>query len=278
LPVKQEVVGSSPISTAKSSRDRAAAARLVHNQKVEGSSPSPATNGPLARRSSTRLITAGWWVRFPQGPPKSIKKGRSLLEVQVTIMRIRKNHLTLIHDLEFRNTTESKLTLDDVNERILRFMKMDPMGSYTLEIGTDSQVHDGYTKFITGIIIARKGKGAWACYRQIIVPREIDSVKEKLSTETSYSEEIAAYFDEDRRRAMEDIILPYIYHGASFEAFINIDAGSDILRNKTAPYVKEMVRRAESMGMLAKIKPDSIAASCYANRYTKKPYRAIAAR
>lgn len=181
-------------------------------------------------------------------------------------------HLTMIHDLEFRNTTEKGLSLEKVHERVLHFMRLDPKAVYKFIIGTDCQVHPGHTKFITGVVIQRMGKGAWACYRQVIMPRNYISIKEKLSTETSYSEEIALFFDEHRRTEMEDIVLPYIYQGASFEMFIHIDAGSDKLRNKTAMFVDEMVRRVESMGMVPIIKPDSYVASAYANKFSKKPY------
>jgi predicted RNase H-related nuclease YkuK (DUF458 family) len=182
------------------------------------------------------------------------------------------HHLTMIHDLEFRNTTEKGLSLEKVHDRILHFMRMDPKAEYKFIIGTDCQVHPGHTKFITGVVIQRMGKGAWACYRQVIMPRALISVKEKLSTETLYSEEIAMSFNEQRRSEMEDIVLPFIYQGASFEMFIHIDAGADKLRNKTAIFVDEMVRRVESMGMVPIIKPDSYVASSYANRFSKKPY------
>jgi predicted RNase H-related nuclease YkuK (DUF458 family) len=72
---------------------------------------------------------------------------------------------------------------------------------------------------------------------------------------------------------MEDIVLPFVYQGASVEMFIHIDAGKDKLKNKTAMFVEEMVRRVESMGMVPVIKPDSYVASSYANRFSKKPYQ-----
>ncbi|WP_139491523.1 ribonuclease H-like YkuK family protein [Brevibacillus dissolubilis] len=182
----------------------------------------------------------------------------------------KKNHLTLIHHGEFQNTTNRRMTLEDVYARMLHFMQQDPRAAYELCIGTDSQVHRWYTTFITGLVLRRMGKGAWACYRKVVVPRRFDSIAEKLSTETAYSEEIAMHFVDIRLHEMEDIVLPYVYQGASLEAFVHIDAGDDIVRNKTAPYVMEMVRRVESMGMTAKIKPESTIASSYANKFTKK--------
>ncbi len=91
--------------------------------------------------------------------------------------------------------------------------------------------------------------------------------------ETALSEEIATYYDESKRRDMENIVLPHLYQGASLDMFIHIDAGADEHRNRTAKFVQEMVRRVESVGMVAVIKPDCYVASSYANRFSKKPYK-----
>lgn len=151
-------------------------------------------------------------------------------------------------------------------------MRLEPAATYKFIIGTDCQVHSGHTKFITGVVIQRLGKGAWACYRQVIVHRALHSIKEKLSMETALSEEIATYFDEAKREDMENIVLPHLYQGASFDMYIHIDAGDDENKNRTAKYVQEMVTRVESVGMVPVIKPDCYVASAYANRFSKKPY------
>jgi predicted RNase H-related nuclease YkuK (DUF458 family) len=191
----------------------------------------------------------------------------------VIVMKNKEYNIT--NELEFRNTSENKLNLEQVHERIIRFIKLDPKGEYKFIIGTDCQVHRGYTKFITGVVIQRPGNGAWACYRQVILPRQVNSIKEKLSTETSLSEEIALFFSEGKRQEMENIVLPFVYKGSSFESYIHIDAGSDPIKNKTALYVAEMVLRVESMGMVPIIKPDSYVASAYANRYSKKQHQIV---
>lgn len=177
-------------------------------------------------------------------------------------------------ELRFQNISESKLSFDEVSQRIFQFIAHDPKAHYHFAIGTDSQVHNGFTKFITGVIIRRMGKGAWACYRQVIVPREFTSLREKLTMETSLSQEMACYFSVDAVRRMEELLLPYVYQGAALETFIDIDAGTEPFVNKTSMYVQEMVARVEAMGMYAaRVKPDSYCASAYANRYTKKPAR-----
>jgi uncharacterized protein len=176
--------------------------------------------------------------------------------------------------MRFQNLTESKLSPEDVYRRILRFICQDPGASYQFMIGTDSQGHGDYTKFVTGIIIHRLGKGAWACYRTVVVPREIVSVQEKLSMETALSQEIAALFSGEAIRRLEDVLLPHVLQGAGLTLYIDIDAGTEPKLNVTAKYVQEMVERVEAMGEYApRVKPDACAASAYANRHTKRPAR-----
>ncbi|WP_071394933.1 ribonuclease H-like YkuK family protein [Bacillus tuaregi] len=168
----------------------------------------------------------------------------------------------------FQNSQERNMTFEHAFNKIIKFMNLDRNGNYRLMIGTDSQVHVQYTRFITGIVILNEGKGAWACIRKVIVPRRMRMLHERISKETSLTEEIVTMFTEERINRMIDIVLPNIYRGASFtmEGHLDIGAGN---RNKTRAFVEEMVERIESMGIEPKIKPNSFVASCYANRFTK---------
>lgn len=190
---------------------------------------------------------------------------------------MKRRQVPFIHENVFRNISESRMTLDDVLGRIKSFMRSDPRAAYQLVIGTDAQVHAGHTKFITSIAILRPGRGAWFCYRQVILPREVRSIREKLSLETSFSQEIALYFDADKRAGLEDIILPYVYQGAALAMFVDIDAGTDAKQNRTSAIVADLVGRIEAMGLTARVKPEAIVASSVSNRFTKSPYRGHAA-
>lgn len=147
-------------------------------------------------------------------------------------------------------------------------MNRDPRGKYRLMVGTDSQVHCNRTVFITGIVIQNEGKGAWACIRKNIIPRKMLHLHERISYETSLTEKIVSLFTTERKNEMINVVLPYIYQGATFtmEGHLDIGAGK---RNKTREFVNEMVTRMESIGVEPKIKPDAFVASSYANRYTK---------
>lgn len=168
----------------------------------------------------------------------------------------------------FQNLQEKYMSFDSVFEHIKNFMKQDPLGNYRLMFGTDSQVHARETVFITGIVIQRERKGAWACIRKTSVPRKMTNLHERISYETSLTEEVVSMFTEDLKDQLINIILPHIYKGSSFTVEGHIDIGIG-KRNKTREFVKEMVSRMESLGVEPKIKPDAFVASSYANRYTK---------
>jgi len=168
----------------------------------------------------------------------------------------------------FQNLQEQNMTFDEVFERILKFMSRKPNGNYKLMVGTDSQVHMDRTIFITGIVIQNEGKGAWACIRKSIVPRKMLHLHERISYETSLTEEIVYQFTEEHKNRMIDIVLPHIYKGATFTMEGHLDIGSG-KRNKTREFVQEMVSRLETIGVEPKIKPEAFVASSYANRFTK---------
>jgi uncharacterized protein len=173
-----------------------------------------------------------------------------------------------LYQMSFQNLQEKNLSFDQVFERIMKFMKLNPSGNFRLMIGTDSQVHKRNTVFITGIVIQNQGKGVWACIRKIIIPRKMTHLHERISLELSLTEEIVSLFTEDRKNQLIDIILPYLYQGSTFSMEGHIDIGTGN-RNKTREFVKEMVTRMESMGVEPKLKPNAFVASSYANRYTK---------
>ncbi|WP_249870855.1 ribonuclease H-like YkuK family protein [Oceanobacillus saliphilus] len=160
------------------------------------------------------------------------------------------------------------MSFSQVFQYIKRFMYHDPNGCYKLMFGTDSQIHPSHTRFITGIVIHCETKGAWACIRKVIIPRKLNNLHERISFETTLTEEVVSMFTEEKKEQLIDIVLPNIYKGASFAIEGHIDIGSGS-RNKTKIFVDEMVLRMESLGIEPKIKPDSFVASSYANHFTK---------
>jgi len=166
----------------------------------------------------------------------------------------------------FYNLTESSMSFEDVMKRMMSFIKIDPCSEYVLSIGSDSQVHQEETKFITAIHLHRVGKGAWGCLRNYNIRRRITSVREKISIETALSQEIAYLFSLQYLIEITELLVPYIDEGADFKLEIHLDIGK---KGMTKDLINEMTGRITAMGLEAKIKPDSYAASSYANRYTK---------
>jgi uncharacterized protein len=166
----------------------------------------------------------------------------------------------------FYNLSESDMTFEQVVERLIAFMKKDPRAIYTLSIGTDSHVHQKETRFISAIHLHRKGRGAWGCLKNVTIRRPILSLREKISHETALSQEIACMFTSDVIDQFSTILLPYIDEGADLNVEIHLDIGR---KGLTKELIQEMVGRITSMGLEAKIKPDSYCASSYANKYTK---------
>jgi predicted RNase H-related nuclease YkuK (DUF458 family) len=160
------------------------------------------------------------------------------------------------------------MTFEQVFAHIVKFMRFQPSGNYSLIVGTDSQVHSKQTLFITGIVIRNNGKGVWACIRKVTIPRRNLHLHERISYETSLTEEVVSLFTMERKSKLIDIVLPHITRGASFKMEGHIDIGFG-KKNKTRQFVQEMVQRMASAGVEPKIKPDAFVASSYANRYTK---------
>lgn len=174
-------------------------------------------------------------------------------------------------DYEFYNLSNDNMSFDEAFDNILSFVKQEPNATYLLSVGTDAQEHGTHTRFITAIHIhgIRKdgiGRGAWGCLKKLIIPRRMNSLKEKISTELSLSQEIASLFTSDKIDEIFEILLPHSEDDINFTFSIHLDVGK---KGATKNLINEMTGRIESMGLEAKIKPDSYAASSYANKYTK---------
>lgn len=169
-------------------------------------------------------------------------------------------------EMTFYNSSEKNMSFNDVISRVLSFIKRNPQGEYNLALGTDSQVKLEYTVFITAIIIHNIGKGAWGCVSKLIVPREINNLKEKIFIEATRTQQLAFMFTPEIFEEITNILLPYIDKGASFHHEIHIDIGT---KGATRKLIKETIGYFAGLGFETKIKPESYAASSYANKYTK---------
>ncbi|MDM5156172.1 ribonuclease H-like YkuK family protein [Bacillus sp. DX1.1] len=166
----------------------------------------------------------------------------------------------------FYNLSEQNMDFERVFTHICNFIERDPRNLYRLSIGTDSQAHQKYTRFITAIHLHRVGKGAWGCLRQKAIHKKPPTLREKIYLETQFSQEIACLFTPDHIRQIWDLLHPYGHEGAGFVMEIHLDIGNDGL---TKEFILDMTMKVRAMGLTPKIKPDAYAAFSYANRYTK---------
>ena len=165
----------------------------------------------------------------------------------------------------FRNTKQETLTFSEMFSRILRFIKEDPKSSYRIAIGTDSMVKTS-SCFITAVLVHRVGKGAIGFLKKVIIPRQIHSLREKISTEITFTQEIAYMFTPERI----DQIYEAVFTDDDDKNHLNLEIHLDIgPQGPTKELIKEMVNRVSGMGFDIKIKPFATAASSLADRYTK---------
>lgn len=164
----------------------------------------------------------------------------------------------------FRNTQQEVLTFPEVFCRIIKFIQADPNSSYRIAIGTDSQVRTK-SYFVTAILIHRIGKGAVGFLKEVVIPRNIKSLREKISIEIALTQEVAYLFSPEIIEQIYETILTNDYHN-QLGLEIHLDIGPN---GPTKELIKEMVQRVSGLGFDVKIKPFATAASSLANRYTK---------
>lgn len=175
--------------------------------------------------------------------------------------------MVIINNKLFRNSLYKDLTINQVYEILLSLIKQAPHSEYRLSIGTDSQVGKRETVFVTAIHLHRIGRGAIGFFTTETFPRPILSLREKIYYETSKTLELASWFTEEKMDLMVECILSTMGRPGDIHFEFHLDIGTS---GPTKELISEMVAMAKSTGFEPKIKPESYAASCYANRYTKK--------
>lgn len=158
--------------------------------------------------------------------------------------------------MQFHSPTKGSLTLPQVVDDLFLFVSEQPQSTYKLIIGTDSQTKEAHTHFVTAIVVHRIGKGGrfFVCHR---FEPPITSLRQKLSYETSLSLEVMIKLKE---LLLDRELLP------QFELEIHVDAGT---AGATRELIRDLVGMVMVNGFVARVKPDSFAASKVADKYTK---------
>lgn len=164
----------------------------------------------------------------------------------------------------FRSLSNNVMTFEKVYDEIIRFIRADTNCSYTISVGTDSQVASR-TVFVSCIHVHRVGRGAIGFLHKSELKRPIYSLREKIYLETYASLQLAYLFNDSRIRRISSIVNSNNANkGVTFE--FHIDVGT---KGKTKTLINEMVGMVRGSMFTPKIKPDSYCASSFADRYTK---------
>jgi predicted RNase H-related nuclease YkuK (DUF458 family) len=176
-----------------------------------------------------------------------------------------KNEIPVFDDNTlFRSLSNNVMTFEQVYEEIIKFIKADTNCSYTISVGTDSQV-TSRTVLVSCIHVHRVGRGAIGFLHKSEMQRPIFSLREKIYLETYASLQLAYMFNDSRIRRINSIVNSNKKNrGVTFE--FHIDVGT---KGKTKTLINEMVGMVRGSMFVPKIKPDSYCASSFADRYTK---------
>jgi predicted RNase H-related nuclease YkuK (DUF458 family) len=176
-----------------------------------------------------------------------------------------KNEIPVFDDNTlFRSLSNNVMTFEQVYEEIIKFIKADTNCSYTISVGTDSQVASR-TVLVSCIHVHRVGRGAIGFLHKCEMQRPIFSLREKIYMETYASLQLAYMFNDSRIRRINSIVNSNKKNrGVTFE--FHIDVGT---KGKTKTLINEMVGMVRGSMFIPKIKPDSYCASSFADRYTK---------
>ncbi|KFZ25979.1 MAG: hypothetical protein KQ78_01935 [Candidatus Izimaplasma bacterium HR2] len=74
------------------------------------------------------------------------------------------------------------------------------------------------------------------------------------------------FFESDITEKVLELTIDHIYSGAKFLLVPHVDIGRN---GETKKFIKEVYNMFRAMGVDVKIKPDSYAASGYADKYSK---------
>lgn len=157
--------------------------------------------------------------------------------------------------MTFYSPTRGTLSFDEVVGDILKYASQDAAYQYKLIVGSDSQVRDSSTCFVTAVILHRIGKGARYYYTRQY-ERRMSSLRQRIFFETSLSLQMADQLTASlSRQGKEDLELE-----------IHLDVGT---HGETKELVKDIIGMVVGSGFDAKIKPNACGATKVADRHTK---------
>jgi len=159
----------------------------------------------------------------------------------------------------FISPSKGKMTIQQMVDELVAFMREEPDYFYRLVVGTDSKTGKPdpreQVNFVTAVVIHRKGKGGRYFWQKNKVSK-IGSLRDKIYTETLLSIQLAEKLVPDLTKKL---------NGERYKLEIHIDVG-DV--GPTREMIKEVVGMVTGNGFTAKTKPESFGAFSVADKHT----------
>ncbi len=169
--------------------------------------------------------------------------------------------MDITEDILFRNLSESKITFDEVANRIINWINQSPEKEYVLAIGTDSQTYSD-TKIVLSITLHRLSSGGiFFLHTMYEKAFKNNQLQQKLYTETQSSLDAAAILIRKLNERGLDIQTQPNVH-----LQIHVDVGKN---GPTSKYIQELEGWVHAVGYDCEIKPNSYAASSIADKFSK---------
>jgi predicted RNase H-related nuclease YkuK (DUF458 family) len=156
--------------------------------------------------------------------------------------------------VNFYHPRKGRIRVEEMVLEIQNYIQ-DPKDNYKIVIGTDSQTREHETIFVTAIIIQRIGKGANFYYTKHR-HQPIHDLRYRIYRETEYSLNCVEMLKQKG----------FFGFTVDIPMEIHLDIGQ---KGDTRKLIQEVVGWVTSVGYIAKIKPESFAASAVADRFTK---------
>lgn len=163
-------------------------------------------------------------------------------------------------------TYGSNKDINDILDIIFTKMRQSPLSKWTIAIGTDSQNKGNYTKICSAILLIEKGNGGIYFHSSSIVPR-IKVTQTRMLKEAEISIGLGHKIIELMEARFEEGEQDIFDYQVDFE--IHCDFGPN---GKSKDSIGAAIGwiTAEFQGQIsAKTKPESLAASYVADKYTK---------
>jgi len=152
------------------------------------------------------------------------------------------------------SSTGLRLTIEQVVEEVVSFMRADLRRRYRVTIGTDSELlKDKKADFVTAVVVHRIGNGGRYFWRRI-ESEKVYGLRDRIIKEVLMSLDIA----KGVLAELKKFPLP------EFDFEIHADVGTN---GPTSPLIQEVVSMIRANNFNAKTKPESYAASNVADRY-----------